>query len=348
LLVAPYTTPADPDTRLSRQPFWLPPGDWYHFFSGEYYQGDAWYVRYGALADIPVFARAGSIVLLGPQTGWGGVDNSAELHLHLFAGADGRFTLFEDDGESTAYQEGAFALTTFEQAREEDGLRVTIAPSGGEGTWLPTERHYFLYVYGLAAPQQVTATIDGTLRALPFTHNPETEVVIIGPLDIAALTQAVVTISPTPESGLFSRRDRTHEKVLDMLRAFRLDTQTKAWIAPLIDELVEAPEVLADFGYDLAPSQVRALLEVTQGAGAHYIADKAEPHLLVLWNNRQAAGFRHHFTQLRRDKWHARERYGSSLGTTPRFHALRPEGHHWRLSVDYFGLYTHTLDLGSD
>jgi alpha-glucosidase (family GH31 glycosyl hydrolase) len=343
LLVAPYTSPADPDTRLARQAVWLPPGDWYHFFSGEYHRGDAWHALYGDLTDVPVFARAGGIVPLGSRVGWGGIENPVELHLHLFAGTDGRFVLYEDDGETTAYRDGVFALTKFEQKWQTDRLRVTISPPTGDRSPIPTERQYFLHVHGIAAPAEVTVMIDGVTRTLPAIHDAEHETAVIGPLHVNSVAQACVTIAAAPGVELLSRRNRTEEKVTRMLGAFRLDTLAKAWLASRLDELVQSPERLADFGYDLAPAQMRALLEVTQDVGVHYVADAAEPHLLVLWNNREATGFRHHFAQLRPEKWGAQERYGSSWGVTSRFQAIRPEGERWRLAVDYFGLHTQRI-----
>ncbi len=102
LIAAPFVSPADPDTGLSRQVIWLPEGDWVHFFTGEHFAGDRWHAIYGRLADIPLFAKAGAIVPLGPRVGWGGIDNPSELHVHVFAGADHTFTLYEDDGETNA------------------------------------------------------------------------------------------------------------------------------------------------------------------------------------------------------------------------------------------------------
>ena len=58
-----------------------------------------------------MFARAGGIVPLGPRVGWGGVDNPEELTVYVFPGADGAFTLYEDEGNSTAYLQGDYALT---------------------------------------------------------------------------------------------------------------------------------------------------------------------------------------------------------------------------------------------
>ena len=59
LIAAPFVDPADPTIELSRQVVWLPQGDWYDLFSGEYYVGDQWHAIYGRLGDIPVFAKAG-------------------------------------------------------------------------------------------------------------------------------------------------------------------------------------------------------------------------------------------------------------------------------------------------
>ena len=65
LIAAPYVSPRDPDTRVSRQMVWLPPGNWFNFFTGEHYDGGRWHTLYGRLDDIPVFAKAGAIVPLG-------------------------------------------------------------------------------------------------------------------------------------------------------------------------------------------------------------------------------------------------------------------------------------------
>ena len=343
LIVAPYVAPAEWDTRLTRQAVWLPPGDWYHFFSGEYFRGDAWYALYGALDEVPVFARAGAIIPLGPRVGWGGIDNPAELHLHIFAGADGRFTLFEDDGVSTAYQSGAYALTRFEQQWTADRLRLIIAPAGGDRTLAPELRTYHIHLHGLAAPGKLSWLIDGQSHTVEFEIDEAAEVVHLAPLALDAAATAQLTVVVAPGQSLLARRDRTQETAQRLISSFRMDSLAKLWLVGRLDELVETPGRLADFGVELSPGQMRALLETTQQVGVHYEADRGEPHLLVLWNNREGDGFRHHFTQLRPHKWHAHERYGSSAGPTPRFVALRPEGAAWRLSVDYFSLHSETL-----
>ena len=150
LIAAPHTTPADPDTNLSRQVVWLPPGTWHHFFTGEQFAGDSWQVQYGRLAHIPLFAKAGAIVPLGPKVGWGGVDNPETIDLHCFAGDSGAFTLYEDDGETLGYQNGRFALTQFTQDWQDDQLTITIQPASGDVSHIPAKRSYRLHLRGLS------------------------------------------------------------------------------------------------------------------------------------------------------------------------------------------------------
>jgi hypothetical protein len=84
-------------------------------------------------------------------------------------------------------------------------------------------------------------------------------------------------------------------------------------LALRLNELPGRPERLADFGVDLTPGQVRALLEVTQGVGAHVTRDDSGP-LLLLWNNDERPGFTHHLAEIRPLKWYVPERYRSSSG----------------------------------
>ena len=343
LIVAPYTEAADPDTRRARQAFWLPPGDWYHLFTGEYYPGDAWYARYGRLDDIPVFARAGTILPLGPQVSWGGLDNPEVLHLRVFAGKDGQFSLYEDEGEGMAYRAGAFAQTRFEQRWDGSTMRMTIFPPSGDNRLLPERRTYHLHLHGVTRPAQVTIMIDGVSRVMGWEHDPALEVIHLEPLVMDSGAQARITVTAADNSVLLSRRNRMGENVFEMVRDFRMDSLAKMWLVSRLEELTAGPERLADFGIDLTSTQMRALLEVTQRVGAHLVKNKAEPNLVVVWNNQESSGFRHHFVQLRPDKWFAVERFGSSIGPTPRFRAIRPEGEHWRMVVDYFDLLSLTF-----
>lgn len=337
MVVAPFVDPADADTRLSRQVVWLPPGDWYDFFNGERYQGDAWHAVYGSLEDIPVFARAGAIVPIGPPVGWGGVDAPEELHVHVFAGADGRFSLFEDDGDSLTYRDGDYALTVFTQARRGETMDIVVEPVGGERRFAPDERLYTFHVYGVTATTQVSAEIGGAAVHCEARFDPLGEILSISNLSLPQTAGLRLTL--TAEAGaLLSGRDRTAEKCRAMLASFRLETLAKEAVASRLDSLSADPSRLRDFGFDLHPSQLRALLEITQGVGVHHVTDKHAPHLLIIWNNRELPEMRYRFAVKREGYWHAGERFASEGGIAPRFRAITPETGDWRFHADYFGL----------
>ena len=59
--------------------------------------------------QMPVYARAGSVIPLGPEIEFVGEKPDAPLFLFVYAGADGTFTLYEDEGVNYNYEKGAFA-----------------------------------------------------------------------------------------------------------------------------------------------------------------------------------------------------------------------------------------------
>ena len=151
LIVAPITAPADPKTGFASKRVWLPPGAWRNFFTGEQVAGGKTREVKAALEDIPVYAKAGAIVPLAPKVGWGGLDNLTELDIHIFPGADNTFDLYEDDGETTDYQRGKYAITRFELKGDE----FIIHPAQGDLSVIPARRTYRIHLRGANRDQPV-------------------------------------------------------------------------------------------------------------------------------------------------------------------------------------------------
>ena len=261
LIAAPYTTPADPDTNLSRQDVWLPPGSWQHFFTGEQVVGDRWIAQYGRLQDIPVFVKAGAIVPLGPTVGWGSVDNPQIIHLHCFAGAAGEFVLYEDDGETLAYQDGRYALTTFQQSWQGNEMTITVNPAAGDSHYIPVSRSYVLHLRGLGQDAALAALRDGQPLHLSASYDAATESWITDPIGCPASSTLRLTASG---ENLTAVRTRYLETLNDRLRAFRLPSLVKAAISHNGDRLPTEPELLKTWDAQLTKSQMNALLEIVQ------------------------------------------------------------------------------------
>ena len=113
LLVCPITEKGDELSKLSRVKAYLPKGYWVDIFTGIKYAGEREIELYRSLDDIAVFARLGSILPLDARKSGNEIDNPNELDLHVFAGADGSYSLAEDASELSDFVEKEWRYTEF-------------------------------------------------------------------------------------------------------------------------------------------------------------------------------------------------------------------------------------------
>lgn len=171
LIAAPVIKPVNAKTGLATQKIWFPPGSWFNFFNGERIKGGMWHTIKAALEDIPVYAKAGAIVPLAPKVGWGGIENPQELDLYIFPGADNRFELYEDDGETTNYQRGKYAITPFTLKKN----KFTIHASNGDTSLIPAQRTYRIHIRDV---DEVTSA------SLPGKFDPATRTLSLDPVTL--------------------------------------------------------------------------------------------------------------------------------------------------------------------
>jgi alpha-D-xyloside xylohydrolase len=57
---------------------------------------------------LPLYVRAGSILPLGPEEEWSTEKPADPIELRVYRGADGDFTLYEDENDSYNYEKGAY------------------------------------------------------------------------------------------------------------------------------------------------------------------------------------------------------------------------------------------------
>ncbi len=106
LLIAPVV-----EQGMTSRSVYLPAGtDWYDFWTGERMHGGQTVVAKAPIETIPVYARAGSIVPMGAP-----VESTHEKQIiekvMVYPGADGEFTLYNDDGTTYAYEQGTSQVT---------------------------------------------------------------------------------------------------------------------------------------------------------------------------------------------------------------------------------------------
>jgi hypothetical protein len=72
-----------------------------------------------------------------------------ELTVRVYIGENGDFTLYEDDGISSQYENGAWLKTNLSY-REKNGIfSITVTPEGEGYDGMPTERSYLLELIGM-------------------------------------------------------------------------------------------------------------------------------------------------------------------------------------------------------
>jgi len=350
LLAAPFVTPADADTGLSRQVVWLPEGDWVHFFTGEYYPGGRWQPVYGLREDIPLFAGAGAIVPLGPKTG--GAENPDTLNIHIFAGADNHFTLYEDDGETTAYLDHPACRTTMIQRWSDNRLEFSIEAPEGDTTLIPGQRRYDLYIHSVREDAVVAAEADGQRLLVTTAYDAATETLHVTGIQLGVGSRLRLTLEANGEA-LLSRRDRKAETILRLLRFFRLNTGVRNPLAEELDTILADPAKIAPYIVTLSASQGRALFEVLYDAGLHLIRDTHDPTLVLLWNNGQDERITYRYGDAYLHfGWIKSANHAN--GVAPRFTRFFPVANHWshgardehihltqwQAQIDYDNLFT--------
>lgn len=120
ILVAPVTK-----YKATSRDVYLPKGaDWYDFYTGQKHAGGANVTANAPLDQIPLFVRAGAIVPMGPVIQYVSEKPDAPLTINVYTGADGSYSLYEDDGVSNAYTTGASSRIAFDYNDKTGELRI--------------------------------------------------------------------------------------------------------------------------------------------------------------------------------------------------------------------------------
>ena len=93
---------------------YLPKGTtWYDYWTNKPYKGGQRVTITTTFDRVPMFVRAGSILPLGPEMQYVGEKSWDHLELRVYPGADGSFTLYEDEGDNYNYEKGAYSVIPF-------------------------------------------------------------------------------------------------------------------------------------------------------------------------------------------------------------------------------------------
>ncbi len=83
---------------------------WYDFYTGQPTEGGEQLTVAAPYERMPLYVRSGSILPLGPDMEWSDEKQPEVITLMVYAGADGAFTLYEDEGTNYNYEKGAYTM----------------------------------------------------------------------------------------------------------------------------------------------------------------------------------------------------------------------------------------------
>lgn len=150
---------AAPALNLSMETY-LPKGaDWYDFWTNQRFAGGERVTRQAPLDILPLYVRAGSIVPMGPQVQYATQAPEAPQEVRIYPGADARFTMYEDDNETYAYERGQRA--TYDLVWNDRARTLTIDARQGSFPGMIKQRTLNVSLVTGAAP--------GGVEPLPTT-----------------------------------------------------------------------------------------------------------------------------------------------------------------------------------
>jgi alpha-D-xyloside xylohydrolase len=127
ILVSPVTTQG-----ATSRTVYLPQATWYDFWTGEKVDASQGGKRIQAdapLAKLPLFVRAGSIIPMGPKMEWTTEKPSDPIELRIYPGANGDFTLYEDQNDGYQYEKGAHGTIAIHW--DDAAKTLTLGPREG-------------------------------------------------------------------------------------------------------------------------------------------------------------------------------------------------------------------------
>ncbi len=167
ILVTPVTTAG-----VTTQSVYLPAtgAPWYNFWTGETAAAGQRVEAAAPVETLPLFIRPGSILPLGPFLQYSSEKPADPIEFRVYPGANGSFTLYEDEGDSYRYERGSFATIPF--TWDDTAKTLTIGVRQGDFPGLLKERT-FRVVWtaprrgvGIAPTEQADAIIHYTGEAV--------------------------------------------------------------------------------------------------------------------------------------------------------------------------------------
>ena len=126
---------------------YLPKGtDWYDFWTGEKFNGGQTIKKEVPLDIIPLFVKAGTILPIGPEVQYATEKKWDNLEIRVYEGADGEFTLYEDENDNYNYEKGLYSTISF--SWNDRNKSLTVGECKGSFPGMLKSRRFNIVIVG--------------------------------------------------------------------------------------------------------------------------------------------------------------------------------------------------------
>ena len=124
---------------------------WYNLYTNEYIEGGQRLVVDAPYEQIPVFVREGAIIPFGPEMEWSDEKPAELINLYVYAGKNGSFQLYEDEGTNYNYEKGKYA--TIDITYDDAARTLSFSARKGQFPGMLKTRQFNVVLISKDAPQ---------------------------------------------------------------------------------------------------------------------------------------------------------------------------------------------------
>ena len=124
---------------------------WYDLYTGEHLDGGQRLVVSAPYEQIPVYVREGAIIPFGPEMEWSDEKPAELINLYVYAGQNGEFQLYEDEGTNYNYEKGKYA--TIDISYDDASRTVSFSQRKGQFNGMLKERQFNVVLITKDAPK---------------------------------------------------------------------------------------------------------------------------------------------------------------------------------------------------
>ncbi len=230
LMVAPITKKGDAVSDRGSTRVWFPQGKWIDFFSGMVYSSNTVLDIHRPQEQIPLFLKAGAIVPLQPHIeGQNELGLGSDAELLVAAGDSNSFTLYEDDGETESWRNGAFATTEFSLDWKDNSATFKVHPTKGDPSITFVSRNYTIRFKGFGKGCRFYAA--GKELHADYSEQSNTYTIRLETVNSAEGAEIAIT----SDGNLIHNNSDFREKICDLLYRSQTTFEEKLHLIWLVD-----------------------------------------------------------------------------------------------------------------